>query len=95
MTTYEAKLRKRNNPTWKEHLKPSTVENFEKFLIRVIKERGDERGSYSLSLKIDGGNSKNPETGATLSFNWKGSLSDIGKMLKMSLCDWTDEPCVI
>ena len=86
----EVNFRKLGKDGWKEVL-PET-EDFpdalDKFLDGVIDKYGAElSGSYAISIKINKGYGKNPETGGTIKLTWKNRLSRIYELLHTAL-EW-------
>jgi len=75
----EMKIRRLGKEGWREHI-PETedLEIVEKQMDAIVDKYGPHTfGSYQISYKINGGYSKNPETGSTMIINLKGQLNAI------------------
>ena len=82
--TRELKISKLGKDRWKEHFPESKqIDALHEFIDGVIRKYGNElKGTFRLSLKLNGGYGKNHDTGSTRVFHVTGYLDDIWIVLE-------------
>jgi len=79
---HDLKMKKKGYVGWESKIKTDDDREFNARFLAICKKHEDETGSFFLSYKLNGGCGKNPTTGATVTFHWKGKFVGLYKVFK-------------
>lgn len=82
MNEIQFMIRDNKKDGWKEEYDPTSLDLIDENIRDLFEKHSpNERGSYHLVIKVNGGYGKNPETGATTQIHWKGPLNKITRFI--------------
>jgi len=75
VSSVEVKIIKKKPDPWKEILNTDNWSKMEDKLIDLVKKYGpDLKGSFKMTIKVNGGYGSNHSTGSTIIITWNGNL---------------------